>query len=39
MTVTDGTWTLTVEGDYNVYTLGAAILKIHEDITSVSVTT
>jgi Ca2+-binding RTX toxin-like protein len=37
VTVADGTWSAPVlDGDYNVYTLGAATLRIHADITDVT---
>jgi hypothetical protein len=32
--VTDGVWTLTADGGYNVYTSGMAILRINNAITT-----
>ena len=41
VTVTDGDWQWSgaPAGGYNVYTLGAATLRINEDITTVDITT
>ena len=37
VTVTDGVWSLTVDGNYKVYTLGTATLRINADIQTINI--